>query len=75
MQGPLDAGERVTAFRRVGDCVGELPLHSPVADGEALGPLVEFLKTTEVGSRAGAREREREWGRRNDHAGEDLLDD
>ena len=46
-----------------------------VADGRALGPLLEFLKATEVGSREGARERELEWERRNDHAGEDLLSD
>lgn len=44
-----------------------------VADERALGPLLEFLKATEVGSRAGAKERELEWERRNDHAGEDLL--
>lgn len=46
-----------------------------VADGKALGPLLEFLKATEVGGREGAREREREWERQNDHAGEDLLSD
>ena len=39
------------------------------------GPLLEFLKATEVGSREEARERELEWERRNDHAGESLLSD
>ena len=46
-----------------------------VADRRALEPLLEFLKATEVGSREGARERELEWERQNDHAGEDLLSD
>ena len=46
-----------------------------VADEKALGPLLEFLKATEIGDRKGARERELEWERRNGHAGEDLLSD
>ena len=33
----------------------------------------EILKTTDVGGREGAREREIEWERKNDQAGEDLL--
>ena len=36
------------------------------------GPFVDFLKSTEVGGREGARERELEWQRRSDQAGEDL---
>lgn len=44
-----------------------------VADGGAVGSLVEFLKTTKVGSRAGTGRREREWEKRNDQTGEDLL--
>ena len=46
-----------------------------VADEGALGPLLEFLKATEVGGREGARERELEWEQRSDQAGEDLLND
>ena len=33
-------------------------LEKLVADDKALGPLLEFLKVTEVGGREGARERE-----------------
>ena len=39
------------------------------------GPLLEFLKSTEVGGREGAREKELEWERRNDQTGEELLED
>ena len=39
---------------------------------KAVAPLLRFLKTTDVGGR-GAREREIEWERKNDQAGEDLL--
>ena len=46
-----------------------------IANGEALEPLVEFLKTTEAENRAGAREKERELERENDYSGENLLDD
>ena len=41
---------------------------------KAVAPLLRFLKTTDVGGREGARERELEWERRNDRAGEELLD-
>ena len=37
------------------------------------GDTAGFLKATEVGAREGAREREAEWERKNDQAGEDLL--
>ena len=33
------------------------------ANEKAVGPLVEFLKATEVGAREGAREQELEWER------------
>lgn len=46
-----------------------------MADGKALEPLLEFLKTTEIGGREGARERELEWEQQVNHAGEDLLND
>lgn len=42
---------------------------------KAMGPLLEFLKSTEVGRREGAKERELEWERRNNQAGEELLGD
>ncbi len=41
---------------------------------KAIAPLLRFLKTTEVGRREGARERRVEGERRNDQAGEELLD-
>ena len=44
-----------------------------LANEKAVAPLLRFLKATEVGGREGARERELEWGRKNDQAGEDLL--
>ena len=45
-----------------------------LANEKAVAPLLNFLKTTEIGGREGAREREVEWERRNDRAGEDLLE-
>ena len=45
-----------------------------LANEKAIAPLLRFLRTTEVGGREGAREREVEWERRNDRAGEDLLE-
>ena len=45
-----------------------------LANEKAVAPLLKFLRTTDVGGREGARERELEWERRNDQAGEDLLD-
>ena len=44
-----------------------------LANEKAVTPLLRFLKTTEVGAREGAREREAEWGQINDQAGEYLL--
>ncbi len=38
-----------------------------------MGPLLEFLKNTEVGSREGAVEKEKEWEWRRDREGEDML--
>ena len=45
-----------------------------LANEKAVAPLLGFLKTTGVGGREGAREREAEWERINDQAGEDLLE-
>jgi len=44
-----------------------------LANEKAVTPLLGFLEATEVGAREGAREREAEWERKNDQAGEDLL--
>ncbi len=44
-----------------------------LANEKAVGPLVDFLKSTEVGAREGAKERELEWERRDDHAGEECC--
>ena len=49
-------------------------LASILANKKPLAPLLRFLKTSEVGRREGAREREVEWEQRNDQAGEDLLE-
>ena len=43
------------------------------ANETAVAPLLRFLKATDIGGREGARERELEWERKNDQAGEDLL--
>ncbi len=48
-------------------------LASLLGDKKAVGPLLRFLKTTGVGGREGARERELEWEKKNDQAGEELL--
>lgn len=45
------------------------------ADEKVIGPLLDFVISTEVGGREGAKERERERERRNDQAGEELLED
>ena len=45
-----------------------------LANEKAVAPLLGFLKTTEVRGREGAREKEVEWERNNDRAGEDLLE-
>lgn len=44
-----------------------------LANEQAMGPLLVFLKSTGMGGREGAREREREWEQRDDRAGEELL--
>ena len=44
-----------------------------LASERATKPLLRFLQTTEVGGREGAKERQLEWERKNDQAGEDLL--
>lgn len=38
-----------------------------------LGPLLEFLKITEVGGKRAAREKEVKWEQQYDWAGRDLL--
>lgn len=43
-----------------------------LANEKAMGPFLDFLRSTEVGAREGARERELEWQRRGDQAGEEL---
>lgn len=50
-------------------------LASLLANERAFGPLLTFLRSTEIGSRAGSAQRELEWGRRNDEEGENLLSD
>ena len=50
-------------------------LASLLANERAIGALLKFLKSTEVGSREGATEREAEWERRNDREGESRLSD
>lgn len=37
--------------------------------------ILDFLKSTKVGERESAREKKEEWGRRNDWAGEELLEE
>ena len=44
-----------------------------LANERAIGSLLEYLKSTEVGGRGGGKERELEWERRDDQAGEELL--
>ena len=44
-----------------------------LANERAIGPLLEYLKSTEVGGREGGKERELERERRDDRAGEELL--
>ena len=44
-----------------------------LANERAVGPLLEYLKDTEVGSREGAVGKTIEWRRRNDQEGEDQL--
>ncbi len=44
-----------------------------LANEQALQPLPDFLKSTEVGSREGAAEKDEEWEMRNDREGEETL--
>ena len=44
-----------------------------LANERAVGPLLSYLKNTEVGSREGAAEVTREWRRRSDEEGEEHL--
>ena len=46
-----------------------------LANERALGPFLEYLKSTEVGEKEGGKEREFEQEQRNDQAGEELLRD
>ena len=48
-------------------------LASLLGNKKAVGPLLRFLKATGVEGRERARERELEWERKNDQAGEELL--
>ncbi len=43
------------------------------ANEKAMVSLLDFLKSTKVGGREGAKERGIEWQRRNDQDGEELL--
>lgn len=43
-----------------------------LAHGKAMSPLFGFLKSTEVGGREGAKEKELVWERRSDQAGKEL---
>ena len=45
------------------------------ANERAVGPVLKFLKDTEVGDREGARKRELEWQKKSDQEGEDQLTD
>ena len=46
-----------------------------LANERAVGPILQFLRNTELGSRDGTRERELEWQRRSDQEGENQLTD
>ena len=41
---------------------------------KAVAPVLKYLKTTDIRGREEARDRELEWERKNDQAGEDLLE-
>lgn len=45
------------------------------ANERAVGPVLKLLKDTDVGDRAGKRERELEWQTMSDQEGEDKLTD
>lgn len=42
--------------------------------GKAVAPFSKFLRTTGIGRRERARDRELKWEQKNDHAGENYLD-
>ena len=44
-----------------------------LANEKAVAPRLKFLRITDVGRRERVRERELKWERRNNQAGEDLL--
>ncbi len=44
-------------------------LASLLGNEKAVAPLLKFLKTTGIGGREGAKERELEWARRHDQDG------
>lgn len=44
------------------------------ANKKAVAPLLRFLRTTELGGRERAREREIKWEQKNKQVGEELLD-
>ena len=46
-----------------------------VANEQAVGPSLKFLRSTEIGSMEGAAQRELEWERKIDKEGESLLSD
>ena len=50
-------------------------LAESLANRYRVGPLLEFLKETEVGSKEGAVEKAVQWARRRDQEGEDQLED
>lgn len=50
--------------------LAELPVN-----GHSVGPLLDFLKDTEVVYREGAAEKAVEWGQSRDQEGEDQLGD
>lgn len=54
---------------------GKRWLASLLANERAVGPLLKFLRSTEIRSRAGSAQRELEWEGRNDEEGENLLND
>lgn len=46
-----------------------------LADEQAVGPLLKFLKSTEIGCKEATAQRELEWEQRRDQEGENQLDD
>lgn len=50
-------------------------LASLLANEQVVGPLLMFLRNTEIGRREGAAQQELEWECRNDEEGESLLSD